>query len=167
MGYLRKKQTKESITDIAILIQKLESFCAYQERCTFEIKARLKELGADTDMSEVVIEHLKEQNFYNDSRFATSYARGKHRIQKWGKSRIIQELKIRQINADLINKAISELDEDEYDMVLFNLLERKLNTLFHRNKENIRQKLINFAYQKGYSYSDIEKSLQLLLNQNG
>jgi regulatory protein len=167
MGYIRKKTLQYAMQDIAWYIQKMESFCAFRERCSNEIVSKLKELGADKDKTEIVTAHLLENNFFDDARFAHAFARGKHRLKKWGKEKIIRELKIRQINNDFIQEAVKDIEADRYDEVLYTLLQKKSDALTRTNKENIKQKLINFAYQKGYSYSDIEKTLQLLLNQNG
>ena len=167
MGYIRKKSLQYEMQDISWYIQKLESFCAFRERCSNEIVSKLKELGADNDKTEIVTAHLLENNFFDDARFAHAFARGKHRLKKWGKEKIIRELRYKQINNDLIQEAVKGIDEDGYDDVLYMLLQKKSDALSRTNKENYKQKLINFAYQKGYSYSDIEKTLQLLLNQNG
>lgn len=167
MGYIRKKTLQYAMQDIAWYIQKLESFCAFRERCSNEIVSKLKELGADNDKTEIVTAHLLEYNFFDDARFAHAFARGKHKLKKWGKEKIIRELKIRQITNDLIQEAVKGIEADGYDDVLYTMLKKKSEMLSRTNKENIKQKLINFAYQKGYSYSDIEKTLQLLLNQNG
>jgi regulatory protein len=75
------------------LIQKAERFCAYQERCHKEVAQKLYELGASAQESDEIIAHLIQNNFLNEERFARSFARGKHRIKKYGKVRIINELK--------------------------------------------------------------------------
>lgn len=164
MGYIRKKSLQYEMQDISWYIQKLESFCAFRERCSSEIVSKLKELGADDDKIEIVSVHLHENNFFDDARFAYAFARGKHRLKKWGKEKIIRELKHRQINNDLIQEAVKGIEVDGYDDVLYTLLQKKSEALTRTNKENIKQKLINFAFQKGYAYSDIEKTLQLLFS---
>jgi regulatory protein len=74
--------------EIDDLIVKLESYCAYQERCLFEIQNKLNQLGATESESKKVIEHLEKFRFYDQKRFAQSFAQGKLRINKWGKAKI-------------------------------------------------------------------------------
>jgi regulatory protein len=57
----------------------------------------------------VVISHLINDNFINESRFACSFARGKHRIKNWGRVRIVNELKFRNITSYNINLALKEI----------------------------------------------------------
>jgi regulatory protein len=40
----------------------------------------------DADEIDTIIVKLIQDNFLNESRFACSFARGKHRIKFWGKS---------------------------------------------------------------------------------
>ena len=101
--------------------QKLEYYCAYQERCHQEVANKLYELKMSLDEANAVIVHLIEHNFLNEERFACSFARGKHRIKHWGKIRIVNELKFKQISTYNINKALLEFTADEY-LETFNYL---------------------------------------------
>jgi regulatory protein len=42
----------------------------------------------DADEIDTIIVKLIQDNFLNESRFACSFARGKHRIKFWGKSEL-------------------------------------------------------------------------------
>jgi len=59
--------------------QKLEHYCAYQERCHQEVIAKLKIMGMIPTAIETVVSHLIEANYLNETRFAQSFARGKFR----------------------------------------------------------------------------------------
>ena len=78
--------------------KKLEHYCAYQDRCHEEVIQKLRSMKMDSDEIDAIIVHLIASNFLNESRFACSFARGKHRIKHWGKIRIVNELKFRKIS---------------------------------------------------------------------
>ena len=62
-----------------------------------------------------IIGYLIEHNYLNEkTRFAKSFARGKFRIKKWGKERLVRELKQRNISSYNIRLALKEIPEDDY-----------------------------------------------------
>jgi regulatory protein len=66
---------------------KIEHYCAYQERCHTEVEQKLRTMKMDSEEIDEIIAHLIGSNFLT-KRFACSFARGKHRIKQWGKIRI-------------------------------------------------------------------------------
>src|SRR5690554_5090819 len=94
------------------LKRKAEQYCAYQERCHKEVVQKLYELRANKDEIDEIIVHLIDNNFLNEERFARSYARGKHAIKKYGKVRIVNELKYRSVSNYNIKKALEERSEE-------------------------------------------------------
>ena len=54
------------------IIFKLEAFCAYQERCTQEVRMKLDRLGADESLCLEVIKHLKEKDFASVRKWAAT-----------------------------------------------------------------------------------------------
>ena len=87
---------------------KLMQFCAYRDRTHNEVEEKLKSMNMIPEAQEQIIMHLMQENFLNEERFAKSFARGKFRIKKWGKCRIINELKIRGISPRNIQTGLKE-----------------------------------------------------------
>ncbi len=142
--------------------KKLEHFCAYQDRCHEEVIEKLKSLGMDADVSDEIIVYLIGQNFLNEERFAKSFARGKHRIKHWGKVRIVNELKARQISAYNINQALLEIDPDEYLQTFDTVANRCWESLSESNLLKKRKKCHDFLYRKGYESQLIYQKLSEL-----
>ncbi|MDC1230189.1 RecX family transcriptional regulator, partial [bacterium] len=78
--------------------KKLENYCAYQERCHKEVRSKLMEMRMIPQVVDTIIVHLITHNFLNEERFAKSFVRGKFRIKKWGKVRLVRELKFRDVS---------------------------------------------------------------------
>ncbi len=140
----KKYHTKEEALD------KLQRYCVYQDRCHQEVRSKLLDLGVYGDDLENVITDLIAENFLNEERFACSYARGKFRMKRWGRIRIKQELKRRQISAYCLRKAMEEIDEEEYLKVLREMLEKKLKTVKGPNQFQRNGKAGTYAIGKGY-----------------
>ncbi len=145
------------------LLDKLKKYCAYQERCHRDVEEKLKKLKADEEMANEIISELITENYLNEERFAIAYTRGKHRINKWGRNKIIRELKQRNISTYLINKSLEEIIETEYLSTLRHLLEEKNKTIKAKNIFERKKKLISYAYRKGYENELISDIVEEIL----
>ena len=94
--------------------KKLEHYCAYQERCHQEVIQKIRQFKMIPSATDRIIGYLIEHNYLNETRFAKSFARGKFRIKKWGKERLLRELKQRNISSYNIRLALKEIPEDDY-----------------------------------------------------
>lgn len=131
-------------------LQKLQKYCAYQDRCHQEVRSKLIELGIYGDDLEEIMAELIQKNFLNEERFARSYARGKFRFKNWGRIRITQELKRRKISDYLIRKAMEEITEKDYREALYDFLARKLPLVKAKNDFERKQKLAAYALRRGF-----------------
>ena len=145
-------------------IQKIEHFCAYQERCHEEVVSKLWSMKMNSDEIDEIIVHLIEGNFLNESRFACSFARGKHRIKHWGTIRIVNELKQRKISSYNINLALKEIVPEEYESTFNNLAERHWENMTERNSLKKRKKFCDFLLRKGFESSLVYAKVKDLEN---
>ena len=142
------------------IIKKLESFCAYRERCESEVKQKLYQLAVDVKETDFYINYLKENNFLNEDRFIAAFARGKFNIKSRGKRKIIQELQVKRIDSKKILQSIENIDEGQYFVRLQDLLEKKLRTIKEIDVFKKKQKLMQYAMQKGYEMELIIEALK-------
>lgn len=156
-----KKPTNCTFT-IKEALQKLEHFCAYQERCHEEVVSKLYSLKMTADEIDVIIVQLIEGNFLNESRFACSFARGKHRMKHWGKIRITNELKARHISSTNITLALKEISAEEYFETFENLAERCWNNLTESNVLKKRKKFCDYMLRRGYESNLIYEKVKEL-----
>jgi len=129
---------------------KAEAYCAYQERSQYEVRGKLITLGMRHEELENIIIHLIENNYLNESRFAIAYATGKLRMKGWGKNKISQALKFKQVSTPLIKKALQQLDETEYLDKLKEVLEKKQATLKEKVAYQRNYKLVQYALSRGF-----------------
>jgi regulatory protein len=126
-------------------------YCNYQERCHQEVRNKLYELGAKTPEIEQLIALLIEKNLLNEERYARSFARGKFNLKKWGRQKIVQQLKLHKISDFCIRKALQEIDPEAYHDTLVRLAERKWEELAGERNLFIRKnKTWRYLVQKGY-----------------
>ena len=132
-------------------VKKLQSYCAYQERCQEEVRSKLIELGVYGEELDRVIADLIEENYLNEQRFALCFAGGKFRIKQWGRKKIVQELKAKKISEYSIRKALeSEISVAEYSATLIEVLQKKANLLSEKDPYKRKQKLVQYAMSRGF-----------------
>src|SRR5690606_18743086 len=131
---------------------KIEHYCAYQERCQKEVRQRLYDWGVYGDDAEELISEMIQKGFLNEARFAKAYCKGKFYQKKWGRIKIVNELKFRDVSARNINTGLMEIDEDDYRKALTELIENAYRQ-YRTNREPLKtRKVIRFLLQKGYEY---------------
>ena len=144
-------------------MKKAAYFCSYQERCHKEVLNKLKNLGMYQQAIDHIMVYLIENNYLNEERFARSFARGKHRMSHWGKNRIVQELKLRDISDYAIKKALEEVEEENYEEHFHQVAEKKWRTLNDSILNNKKRKFMDYLIRKGYEYDLIIKKLNELI----
>ena len=136
---------------------KLAKYCAYQDRCHWEVENKLKEFFVIPEAKDEIIIYLIQNNFLNEERFTKSFVRGKFNQKNWGRIKIRSELKKRKIPIKMIESALKEIDEDQYQSTLVDLFEKKKNAL-KSERESFKKKLKiqNFLLQKGFERENIQ-----------
>lgn len=140
-------------------LQKIKQYCAYQERSHFETKNKLFEFGLNAKEVDNIIATLIEENFLNEERFATLFAGGKFRIKHWGRVKIKYELQLHKVSTYNITKALKQIDEDEYLLVLEKLCNKYCEGLKGKKiAKNYKTK--TYLQSKGFELNLINEVLK-------
>ena len=141
--------TNTAVLDFGQAYRKAADYCAIQDRCISEMQLKLRYWNIDNSYYTQIINKLIEEGFLDEKRFASNYAGGKFRIKGWGRLKIAAGLRARSIQANLIQQALSTIENDEYSRFLGLLLQKKLAQLGGDTSEN-RQKAAYFAASRGF-----------------
>jgi regulatory protein len=155
-----------STTTTAEITKKLEHYCAYQERCHEEVMKKLYDFSISYHEKNEIISHLITHNFLNEERFACAFARGKFNIKKWGKIRIVNELKFRHISKYNIDKALKEIEEETYYQTFHVLAEKQWETIQETNLQKKKKKFCDYLLRKGWESHWVYEKLNELTMDN-
>ncbi|MEB2776509.1 regulatory protein RecX [Algoriphagus sp. D3-2-R+10] len=144
--------------------EKLTTFCAYQDRCTWEIRRKLYDKGIKDEQVEQLITELIEEEFVDEERYARAFARGKFRLKKWGKNRIRMELKMREVPENLIRKGLSEIDPEEYYNTLLTQTEKKWESTNEPDSYKKKYKVTQYLMSKGFEMDLVKEALENLIS---
>ena len=145
-------------------IKKLEHYCAYQDRCHDEVFQKLRSMSFDVNEIDEIMVHLINNNYMNEERFACSFARGKFRIKHWGKVRIVNDLKHRNISQYNITSALKEINLEDYVTSFHSLSERHWENSKETNTLKKRKKFCDYLLRKGWESNLVYDKVKELEN---
>jgi len=138
------------------ILGKLQSYCAYQERSRLEVRRRMAKYELSNEAEDLLLNHLEEENFLNESRFAEVYTRSKFNQKGWGPRKVRQALRSHELDEATIDEALKQLAPESQEEVLQKLMLKKIRSLNTTPQEvresfEVRQKVWRYLAYKGYS----------------
>jgi regulatory protein len=106
MGFARRRlETEGELYEYAV------GTLARRMRSVAELKRLLRQrVDAKTEIGqtlvELIIRRLKDQGYLNDARYAASYSALRRDNEKFGRRRVITELKIKGVHGDVLDGAV-------------------------------------------------------------
>lgn len=120
-------------------------------------RVRLQENG--TELIDTVVERLKQQKYLNDTQYATSYTQYRQENEKFGRMRVVQDLKVKGVHADVIEKTVgaaySSVNEEK---LAREFLQKKRTKKPKDQKESAR--VFRMMVRAGFSSRSIIKILK-------
>lgn len=154
----RTYDTEEALYDYAIraLSRKM--------RTVAELKRLMRPRVPEGEVGELlvnmVILRLKDQKYLNDSNYAAAYSAFRRDNEKFGRRRVITDLKVKGVHADVIEKAISETYSGVDEQALARaFLKRKRLKKPQNNKDAARifRSLLRAGFGAGVAIAVLKK----------
>jgi regulatory protein len=107
----RKTYTEDELYEYAV------GALARRMRSVAELKRLLRpRVEADTEIGqtlvELVIRRLKDQGYLNDARYAAAFSSFRRDNEKFGRRRVVTDLKAKGVHGEVIEKAVGAVYED-------------------------------------------------------
>jgi regulatory protein len=107
----RKVYTEDELYEYAV------GALARRMRSVAELKRLLRQhVEADTEIGqtlvELIIRRLKDQGYLNDSQYAAAYSAFRRDNEKFGRMRVVSDLKAKGVHGEVIEKAVSSVFGD-------------------------------------------------------
>ena len=141
---------------------KIEHYCAYQERCHFDVKNKLNKLGIFGEQLDEYICYLIDENYLSETRYTEAFVRGKYNNNNWGRIKIKMELKSRNISEWNIKNALKQINGEDYEDKLYKICEKQTQHV-DDSLTVVRNKIIRRLTQKGWEMDLIIKCLNRLI----
>jgi regulatory protein len=140
------------------------SYCSTAERCVWDVRQKIGSAGATSEMSERIIARLLEEKFIDEARYCRSFVNDKFKFNRWGRIKIGYELRKKDIATEIIEEALSQIDEEAYESALHALLKDKQRTTKGQTEQDLFNKLYRFAMSRGFESNLTVRQLKNLIN---
>lgn len=160
---MNNKKPQKIITPL-VALEKMRSWCAYQERSQNDVRQKLFEFKLEAEQVESIIIDLIQEKFLNEERFAMAFAGGKFRIKHWGRIKIKMALKQHRVSDYCITKALKSIEGEAYEKVLIKVIEKKLRLTKITDKRKRHYTVLNYVLSRGFESDLVIEQLKLLLS---
>lgn len=141
------------------ILTKLQRYCAYQDRCSSEVLAKLRTFQLSDETVQDVLQCLKNDGFVDDERYIESFIRGKMNSKQWGKMKIRMHLIQKSLPASIVDDYLNKVEDAVFIGGLQESVEKWIRSHGSVTKGNY-PKIVRHLMTKGYGYEQIAKQLK-------
>ena len=139
----------------------LAALCAQAEHCQHEMLEKMRRWELSAEAQARVMERLVKERYVDDERYARAFVKDKVRYNKWGRRKVEQALWQKHIDEDIRQRALDEVDDEEYLTVLRPLLQQKRKSTKAQSDYELNQKLMRFAIGRGFTFDIIRQCIDV------
>lgn len=139
---------------------KAAAVCARQEQCLSMVRNKLLKWEVEEADISKILQRLLEEKFIDEHRYTGFYVRDKARFNKWGKTKIVWQLRQKGIASEVIQEALDTIPVAEYQENLLDLLRQKKRLLKMDDPYKRRAALMRYAASRGFGFDEIKHALE-------
>jgi regulatory protein len=133
------------------LLHRAQKVCSGREYCISDVISLLDRWGAkDEKTRSAIINKLIEDKFIDEVRYCRAFARDHFTYSQWGKVKITQALKSKNITAEAIASGLEAIDDEEYLALLRKIIEDQQKRIKAKNRYDLKGKILRHALGKGF-----------------
>lgn len=140
-------------------LNRLLNFAMVRPRSEKEILDWFKRKKVEETYFKKLLSKLKKFELLDDEKFASWWVQQRLTFKAKSKKELLQELRIKGIDKDIVEKVLSESNLDE-EKNAKKLLEKNLYKWKRFDKETAKKKAGEFLLRKGFSWDMIKKVLK-------
>ena len=137
--------------------------CARAETCISDARRLMLRRGMTAQEQEAVIERLVGERFIDEERYAQAYVRDKLNFSRWGAQKIAAALRAKHIPAEVVRRAMEQLEEVSMPDRLEADLRRKNRSIKEPDPYKRKEKLLRFGISRGYDFETVRETIERVI----
>ena len=131
-------------------LKRAAALCARSEQSQGDMREKLLKWGLSRHDAEQILQQLVSQGFIDDRRFAVAFVNDRFAFNGWGRIKIAHQLRLKGIPANVIDEALTAIDEEHYRERLTELLRAKWRSVSQREPRVAWAAMMRFAASRGF-----------------
>jgi regulatory protein len=129
------------------------AYVARRLRSSWEMQQYFRRKDYDEALGQQLLDRLTHLGLVDDQKFAEAWVNTRRLLKSVSKRRLVQELRAKRINADIIERTLTE-DITTDESVITELISRKRRQT--RYQDDV--KLMQYLARQGFGYDDIKRA---------
>ena len=142
---------------------RMAQLCSRSEQCSNDIRKKIRAYEIEDEVVEEIISKLQEEKFLDDKRYVNAYISDKFRFNKWGRTKLRYNLRMKGLDENIIQNGLVEIDEEKYKAVLIKTMKDKAKTIKKKDKFEKMGQIIRFAQNRGFEPELIHRYMNQVL----
>ena len=139
------------------LLDRARGYCAQSEQCESGVRQKLISWGATSDEVDAIIGRLRADDYLNDLRYACAFCRSKLISQRWGRQKVLYQLRAKHLPKEVIEEGMMQVDDETYFSIMQDEAAKKLRLLGGEMTPEVRRRMLSFLTSRGYSSEEISR----------
>lgn len=132
------------------ILKRITKYCADAEKCTHDVISKLESWEVPENEHQNILERLRSENFLDEERYVKRFVDEKWKLDKWGKLKIENALRQKEIDDTLITEALGEINDKEYLEMMHEVLRKKSREVKTGKPGDDAKRVMLFAQGRGY-----------------
>lgn len=145
---MRQKETAPLTREQAL--NRAATLCSGSEYCTSQVMEKLLGWGFDEADAATIVQHLTDEKFIDDERFARAYCHDKFCYNHWGRVKIQQMLRHLRLGSADIAAGLDVIDEDAYREAILDVARQKNRSIKDTDPYQRKGKLVRHLLSRGF-----------------
>jgi len=142
-------------------------FLGYRPRSEAEVRRHLVQKAIEPAIADLVVERLREQGYLDDAEFARYWVENRSRFRPRGARALHQELRLKGVEAGVIEEATSTLDSSVLAYEAARPQAERLALLAQTDPATFRRRLLSFLMRRGFDYAEAREAVNALARSLG
>lgn len=153
------------LAQVTQLKERALTLLAYRPYTEQELRGRLAQGEVDAECLDEVLAWLRDLGYVDDAAFARRWVEVRRQTKGLGPVRLRHELCERGVASELIDAALSEISEEEYEESALEQARQRLARIGDLPEPKVRRQIYGYLARRGFSSGTVARVMRRLFDE--